>query len=411
MSETQVNDRPKVMFLSEMCVLDKNSGAAISQLTWLEILQKAGFQCSSVTMSLFDGQEEYPFQKEIAPKIDPTKNVGKRLRFVRDGIEHNIHITASSRGKNMTKETVKGFTKMAAEDIRRIKPDVVIGFGSPNLNPLRRLAKSLGAKCVFYLANASYKEEKKACFAEVEEIFVPSQALGDHYRETLGLESSVQRSAVAQHINPETFSAERKTQERRNGFVTMINPDPLKGGLIFLQLAQMALKTNPELTFLAVESRGTRAMWEDAGLNMRALTNVWWIPKQKDISRVFQRTSVLLAPSIWFEASARVVAEAQLCGIPVLATRVGGIPAQLNGGGYLFDVPEAMRDKATAVPPPASVQPWLEQIRTLMGDDDVYHADVLRALESSQPFHPDVRRRELVETFNRLAGAQVPIPA
>jgi len=134
----------KVMFLSEMCVLDKKSGAAIEMNAWLDLLQKSGFSCSSVTMSLFDGQEEYPFRKEVAPKIDPQEHIGKRLRVHRDGVEHNIVITGSSIGKNLKKEQIAGFLKSAREDIERIRPDVVIGYGSANLNPLRRVVRSLG---------------------------------------------------------------------------------------------------------------------------------------------------------------------------------------------------------------------------------------------------------------------------
>lgn len=397
------NGKPKVMFLSEMCLLDRNSGAAISSLSWLEVMQKAGFECSSVTMSLFDGNDEYPFQQELAPKLDPQKNIGRTLRVERNGITHRILVTGTSRGSKVSRKVISAYQKMAAQEIVRTKPDVIYGYASPYSNPLRRLAKKHGARVVFYLANGNYTEVKRDYFKEVEHILVPSDALGAHYKSLMGLDTESVRSVVPQHIDIQKFSAKEKAAERKTGFVTQINPSPQKGGKLFLRLAQLALTEAPELVFLAVESRGARHSWEQKGVNVSALTNIWWIPKQKNIRAVYDRTAVLLSPSIWLEASSRVCAEAQLCGIPVLATRSGGIPAQLNGGGYLFDIPDVMRDNYSATPSVEDVRPWLETIKSLMDDEAVYQAASEKALEASKPFRPEVREKEIVELFQRLA--------
>ncbi|MEZ5676402.1 MAG: glycosyltransferase [Thalassovita sp.] len=60
-----------------------------------------------------------------------------------------------------------------------------------------------------------------------------------------------------------------------------------------------------------------------------------WVQRQTNIRAVLARTAVLMVPSIYFEAAGRVIAEAMLAGIPVLATRNGSIPEQLNGGGVV----------------------------------------------------------------------------
>lgn len=400
----QETTRPRILFMSEMCILDRKSGAAISALSWLNVLQKNGFDCRSVSMSLFDGPDEYPFRQEIAPQIDPKTHIGKTLRTVIDGVEHNIFVTGTSRGQNIPRKLHLAFRDKAAEIVKQFKPDVVYGYSNPVLNPVRRLARKQGARNVFYLANGTYTEKKRAYFQEVDNILVPSAALGAHYKETMGLETEVTRDLVPQYIDPDTFSTEAKTATRGQGFVTLINPSPEKGGALLLRLAQMALTQAPELTFLTVESRGSRAFWEERrGINTAVLSNIWWLPKQKEIKRVYDRTSVLLAPSIWFEASARVVAEGQLCGIPVLATRRGGIPDQLNGGGFLFDIPQSMQDNPRAIPTAEEVQPWLDTVIRLMRDAEAYRQASDLALETSAPFRPDNRHRDLVEQFHRLA--------
>ena len=105
----QESVRGKVMFLSEACVLDPNSGAAIEMWTWLQVLQSRGFSCSSVSMSLFDGKDEFPVKKEIFPDLDFAGTVGQRIRSEINGIEHNIFNTGTSIGPKISVELVNGF--------------------------------------------------------------------------------------------------------------------------------------------------------------------------------------------------------------------------------------------------------------------------------------------------------------
>jgi len=392
--------RPRVLFLSEMCLLDPNSGAAISALTWMKILTEEGFDCFSVTMTLFDGIEQYPYRQEFMPEVKEPDILGKLVRITRHGMEHNIVASSSTRSIHIKRPEFTAFAKRALREIERIKPDIIFGFGTSHLVPVRRYARQNGVRCLFYLANGLYNEEKyRRCFEEHDDILVPSEALGEFYRDLYGIDYRVVLDVVPQLMDPESFSIEEKVANRHGGFITLINAELLKGSALFLQVAMQAMQFAPELTFVVVESRGTREVWKRMGLNLSALTNVWWLPKQKDISRVFDRTSVLMVPSIWFEASARVVAEAQLCGIPVMASNIGGIPTQLNGGGHLFDVPEAMLKDPKAIPTPAEIQPWFDTLLRLMRDDDFYRADVERALEASTPFQPEERRRDIVSLF------------
>lgn len=96
--------KPRVLFMSEMCVLDRNSGAAISALNWLTVLQRNGFECRSISMSLFDGAEEYPFHKEIAPTLSPDETLDRVLRLVREEVEHNIFDVGTSLGPKLKRK-------------------------------------------------------------------------------------------------------------------------------------------------------------------------------------------------------------------------------------------------------------------------------------------------------------------
>lgn len=77
--------------------------------------------------------------------------------------------------------------------------------------------------------------------------------------------------------------------------------------------------------------------------------NVVYMPWQSPGS-VFARAQVVLVPSRWAEAFPRVVLEAQLLGIPVIAARRGGIP-------------EAINDSAMLVSDIDNVEEWLIRIK------------------------------------------------
>ncbi len=60
---------------------------------------------------------------------------------------------------------------------------------------------------------------------------------------------------------------------------------------------------------------------------------------QRDVSPFLQAADVFVCPSIWGEAAGLVNIEALACGLPVVASRVGGIPEIIAHGdtGYLFE--------------------------------------------------------------------------
>lgn len=393
----------KILFLSEACLLDPNSGAAIEMLGWLNILQGNGYECFSSTLSIFDGVEEFPIQEEIFPTLDMSQNVGKRIKTFINNVEHNIYYGGSTVGPKLSAERISGFVKSAAEDIRRIKPDVVLGYGSPNLVPLRKLAKSLGAKTVFNLHNASYGPDKRKSFDEVDHIITPSHALKELYEERFGFNNvSVVHNRVRRVVDKKILKNAYLLERRAKGFVTMINPSVMKGGAIFLQIANVSRPRLPETLFLAVESRGDQHELERQVNGAKQINNLWWVQRQKNIKALYERVSVLVVPSIYFEAAGRVIAEAQLAGIPVIATNNGGIPEIMNGGGRLFDIPESVHQNAFTVPKPEELKEWVDHLERLLTDDKFYTASCKAALKAAEKFSEATIDQEIIGSIENI---------
>ena len=57
-----------------------------------------------------------------------------------------------------------------------------------------------------------------------------------------------------------------------------------------------------------------------------------------NVDDILRRTRVLLVPSLWAEARSRIVVEAMLRGVPVMASDIGGIPEAKLGVDYLLPV-------------------------------------------------------------------------
>jgi glycosyltransferase involved in cell wall biosynthesis len=122
------------------------------------------------------------------------------------------------------------------------------------------------------------------------------------------------------------------TRERR--FITFVNPIPVKGVAVAREIARRM----PDRAFLFVKAKWAMAQGESSSAALaHGLPNVSVWEAQDDMKRVYAVTDVLLFPSQWEEPAGRVVLEAQVNGIPVVASRVGGVGDQVGAGGVLID--------------------------------------------------------------------------
>lgn len=397
--------RPRVAFVSFMCLLDAHSGAARSVRTMLEMLAAEGFECRSITTGLFDGAEEYPRARAFGQGAVP-ENVGKILRLDQHGVAHHVLYTESSQGGKFSRAQRDGFVAYAIRHLKDFRPDVIISYGSSESTAdLVSQVRGLAPRFIFYLGNPNI--DRAELFAAGDIIFCPTQAQVDRYRERLGLEGHVFRTPIGAEnaADPKRTLALNNPAARKHGFVTLINPGFEKGAALVFLLARRALRERPDITFLVVEGRTKRAFWERAGSPAANFPNIWWIPNQSEVPRIYERTSVLLFPSFWFEVAGRCIAEAQLGGIPVLASSHGGIPEQLNGGGFMFDIPEACKTNHRTVPDAAAVAPWFETLTRLLDDDAFYAEASARALAASVIYDRARRQPEVARLFHQLIAA------
>jgi glycosyltransferase involved in cell wall biosynthesis len=136
-------------------------------------------------------------------------------------------------------------------------------------------------------------------------------------------------------------------------------------------------RERPRVDFAAVATWATTA--EDCERLLR-LSNVRLLPPAEDIGDILAQTRILVVPSLWGEAFGRVVVEAMLRGIPVIASDSGGLPEAKLDVDYVVPVRPIERylaqtdEKHLPVPvvPRQDITPWLGALDRLLSDREHY---------------------------------------
>jgi len=214
-----------------------------------------------------------------------------------------------------------------------------------------------GRPTAVYLHNVETHQLKGLLLPDPSLLYLAnSQFTAERWRALCGLDCAV---------IPPVVRAENYMAGSQGDKVLFVNPVPIKGVELMLALAAHC----PDIPFLVVESWNIDPVWRELyRRRARALGNVEWRPATDDMREVYARSRVLLMPSVWEEAFGRTAVEAQLNGLPVLASNRGALPEVVGGGGLVVD-------------PHRPVREWADALRRLLADhDDFSTAARTRAL-------------------------------
>jgi amino acid adenylation domain-containing protein len=214
---------------------------------------------------------------------------------------------------------------------------------------------------------AFYPSERRARrLGRAAGVVAASRYLADYARRWGGLQAAAFRFPVYDPGPYPDFAG-------RGEFVTLINPCAVKGIAIFLGLARAL----PAVRFAAVPTWGTTAADRAA---LAALPNVTLLEPAEDVDRIYERTRVLLMPSLWQEAFGVAAVEAMLRGLPVVASDAGGLPEATLGTGFVLPVRPIERFgerlDGNGVPEPEvpeqDLAPWRQAVCRLLAEPALY---------------------------------------
>ncbi len=271
-----------------------------------------------------------------------------------------------------------------AELAARMKPDVAFvqsGFPVTMANAFLEC----GIPAAVYLRNVEADQfggppsDLRNCT-----LIANSEFTAGWHAEQYGLQSSV--------VYPLVRSERYRTESART-HVVFINPHPLKGRDIAIEVARAC----PDIPFLFVEA------WTLAGVERAELTrriegigNVTLVPSTSDMRQIYGRARLVLVPSQWEEAYGRVATEAQLSAIPVIASRIGGLPEAVGGGGILL---------ASDAP----VEEWADAVRSVWFDESLSAS--LGAEARRHSTRPELDPKLQIARIEAILEAAANIPA
>jgi glycosyltransferase involved in cell wall biosynthesis len=116
------------------------------------------------------------------------------------------------------------------------------------------------------------------------------------------------------------------------------------------------------------------------------------------VPEIVRRARALLVPSTWFEGAPRSLLEAYAAGVPVVASRIGGLPELVEDGvtGLLVDPNEPAK--------------WADAMARLGGDDEASRMGLEAHRLWEKRFGPDEGLRNLEEAYRAAVAIREKAP-
>jgi glycosyltransferase involved in cell wall biosynthesis len=260
---------------------------------------------------------------------------------------------------------------------RALSPEVVVVTGTDPSFALSALQQTSNRPSVLYPRVAA--AWPVALAPHVDLVVTNSEFMADGIRQ-LGAEAT---------FLPSVFppAAYKMTPVRER--VLFVNPVPKKGVEIALYLAER----RPDIPFVfSLAWRIEPGVLRQLRRRARTLGNVEIRKPTHDPATLYRDCRILLVPSQWEEPWPRVASEAQISGIPAIASHVGGLPEAVGPGGIL-------------VAPPDSRQAWLDALSTAWDDQKRYEELSSSALEHSR--RPEMNPDLVVQRFEGLLAQAI----
>lgn len=271
------------------------------------------------------------------------------------------------------------WTNLLEWRLKQFEPDIVLGDSTPNC-VLLRYSMSKGYKTFYIGRNINITKDDSVLPADL--IYLANSPF------VASIISQIIDRDV-EFILPFVDVNLYKVEERDGKYITFVNPVLEKGVEVAIQTA----KALPNEKFLFVKGKWShirQEQMEDYLKPAYEMPNIEIWENQHDMKEVYKVTDIMLVPSQFIETFGRVILEAQINRIPVVAARVGGIPYTLGDGGIL-------------VHPKHKFEGYVDAIKQLKSNESFYkEISGLAFKNSSRPeFNPQLQVERFINIIEK----------
>lgn len=392
--------KPRLLWANPFCLLDTSSGASMTVRQMLLQLVARGYEVQVLGATVFDNSKGMGRLNEKFP--DLSANLHQLIEAEDGPLTHQLVVSYSHNRNHFTTHEEGLWYGQYLHILDSFKPDIVWFYGGQTLDLLiADEARDRGIPVAFYLANGNYKAPRWC--RDVDLILTDSQATADMYRKEVGYTAK----PLGKFIASESFIAEHHERKR----LLFVNPSWQKGASVFVQLAETLERERPDIELEVVEARADwpavlRETTRRMGELRNSLSNVTITANTNDMRGPYGRARVVMAPSLWWESSGRVLAEAMLNGIPALITNRGGMPEMIGNAGIAFDFPDACYEEPYQhLLSDEELQPLVDAVIDLFDDEALYGDYVDRAWHvGKEKHHLDRATDRLISALSPLVG-------
>jgi len=386
----------RLLYASYDSFLDPCSSAGVNARDLLSLLHGRGWSCRAYTGPALSFENGLTLQnllndprhralvgpeaKVIPCQGGPTTSALVELNV--NGVPATVFDAASLRPSQLPGRS-DGYLFLAHFErlLNEFKPDILLTHGDHWLTgEIMAASKRLKIPVVFWLHQFFYEHGDVFRLADV--LLAPSEFVKVGVRDSLRLE--------CQALPPPLDWARRVSAQGERKYVTFVNPNPEKGVFVFAAIVRELHRLRPQIPFLVVEGRGRQSWLPTCGLDLDKLGTVFGAAASSDPREFLSVSRLVLMPSLADESFGRVAAEAMASGVPVLASRRGGLINCLAHAGFLLDVPAQYTPQTRTVPSAEEVAPWVETILRLWDDAALYQRESERCRVAAQAWRPEV---------------------
>ncbi len=268
---------------------------------------------------------------------------------------------------------------LMTEVVKEFRPEIVV-VQSTHPDPFIEEVRRLGLPQVIYLHEVEDILHLRRLKGLGITVIANSKFVADRLHEVCGLNCEV----VYPIIDPAHYEVKRHSRS-----VLFVNTIPRKG----LETALAIATARPDVPFNFILGWTNKPdVVKELSRRTRGLANVRLRRPSRDMRPNYSRTRLLLVPSHWEEAWGRVVTEAHVTGIPVLASRQGGLPESVGPGGV-------------TVAANANLEEWLSAFY-LLWDNNAAHAAYAEAAKNYSA-RAEIQPGAIVSRFRSIIASTI----